>query len=61
MQIEEVPSYEAPRHAGVSKLHPCRDGIRVLRTVARERRAARPRGATASSSLTAPDETFVRP
>jgi CTP:molybdopterin cytidylyltransferase MocA len=47
MRIEEVPSYESLRHAGESKLHPCRDGTRVLWTITREhremRRAARAR------------------
>jgi glycosyltransferase involved in cell wall biosynthesis len=47
MRIEEAPSFEYARHAGVSKLHPCRDGTRVLWTIAREhrgmRRAARAR------------------
>jgi glycosyltransferase involved in cell wall biosynthesis len=41
LRIEEVPSCEAARHAGVSKLRPCRDGLRVLRTIAGERRRAR--------------------
>ena len=56
MSIEEVPSYEAPRHEGVSKLHPCRDGIRVLRTVARERRAVHRRARTGGPAPVPIDE-----
>jgi glycosyltransferase involved in cell wall biosynthesis len=41
--IHEVPSYERDRIHGRSNLHAMRDGIRVLRTIARERRSARPR------------------
>jgi glycosyltransferase involved in cell wall biosynthesis len=41
MRIEEVPSFESRRRDGVSKLHPCRDGSRVLWTIAREHRAMR--------------------
>jgi glycosyltransferase involved in cell wall biosynthesis len=41
MRIEEVPSFESRRRDGVSKLHPCRDGTRVLWTIAREHRAMR--------------------
>jgi glycosyltransferase involved in cell wall biosynthesis len=41
--IHEVPSYERDRIHGRSNLHAMRDGIRVLRTIARERRCARPR------------------
>ena len=41
MRVEEVPSFEACRREGVSKLHPCRDGSRVLWTIAREHRAMR--------------------
>jgi glycosyltransferase involved in cell wall biosynthesis len=47
LRIEEAPSFEHPRHDGVSKLRPCRDGLRVLWTIARAhgamRRAARDR------------------
>jgi glycosyltransferase involved in cell wall biosynthesis len=56
MSIEEVPSYEAPRHDGASKLHPCRDGIRVLRTVARERRAVHRRATQAPPAPVPIDE-----
>ena len=41
MRVEEAPSFEHSRHDGVSKLHPCRDGTRVLWTIAREHRAMR--------------------
>lgn len=57
MRIEEVPSQESPRRDGVSKLHACRDGIRVLRTVARERRARGRHPAVTSQGLVTADET----
>ena len=41
MRVAEVPSFESRRRDGVSKLHPCRDGSRVLWTIAREHRAMR--------------------
>ena len=41
LRIEEAPSLESPRHDGASKLHPCRDGMRVLWTIADEHRRAR--------------------
>ena len=37
LAIDEVPSVERPRIHGVSKLHPVRDGCRVLRTIVAER------------------------
>jgi glycosyltransferase involved in cell wall biosynthesis len=37
LRIAEVPSVEQERIHGVSKLHPVRDGLRVLRTILRER------------------------
>jgi len=37
LAVTEVPSFEAPRHAGTSNLHPFRDGWRVLRTILAER------------------------
>jgi glycosyltransferase involved in cell wall biosynthesis len=56
MRIEEVPSFESARRNGVSRLHPWRDGSRVLWTITREhramRRAARER-ARASASVPA--------
>jgi glycosyltransferase involved in cell wall biosynthesis len=49
LRITEVPSMELERLSGVSNLHTVRDGLRVLRTIVRERllpapspRAARP-------------------
>jgi glycosyltransferase involved in cell wall biosynthesis len=36
----EVPSFEYPRIHGVSNLHAVSDGLRVLRTIVKERRAA---------------------
>jgi len=41
MRVAEVPSFEAPRIYGLSNLNPWRDGLRVLRTITRERRALR--------------------
>jgi glycosyltransferase involved in cell wall biosynthesis len=37
LAVAEVPSVEQERIHGVSKLHPVRDGLRVLRTIIRER------------------------
>src|SRR5947209_2892035 len=37
LSIAEVPSVEQERIYGVSKLHPVRDGLRVMRTILRER------------------------
>ena len=38
LQITEVPTFETPRLNGVSNLHAFRDGVRILRTLLRERR-----------------------
>lgn len=38
LRVVEVPSYEGRRGYGDSNLHPVRDGLRVLRTMVRERR-----------------------
>jgi hypothetical protein len=38
LEVVEVPSFEAPRVHGESNLHALRDGIRILRTVWREKR-----------------------
>ncbi|MER7207626.1 glycosyltransferase family 2 protein [Streptosporangium sp. NPDC000239] len=47
--IREVPSHERSRIHGVSNLHAVRDGLRVLRTILRERRrTASPRREHAS-------------
>ena len=40
LRVAEVPSVERERIHGVSKLHPFRDGLRVLRCILRERLAA---------------------
>jgi glycosyltransferase involved in cell wall biosynthesis len=37
LRITEVPSHEHPRIHGISKLHPIRDGLRILRTIFTER------------------------
>ncbi len=37
LSIQEVGSYEHPRRHGASNLHAVRDGLRVLRTILRER------------------------
>jgi hypothetical protein len=39
LAIQEVPSFEAERLYGASKLNTVRDGLRVLRTIAGERAA----------------------
>ncbi|MBV9424223.1 MAG: glycosyltransferase family 2 protein [Solirubrobacterales bacterium] len=41
LNVAEVPSVEHERIHGVSKLHPVRDGLRVLRTILTERFARR--------------------
>jgi hypothetical protein len=41
LRVAEVPSHEARRIHGASKLNTFRDGYRVLRTIARERQALR--------------------
>jgi glycosyltransferase involved in cell wall biosynthesis len=41
LNVAEVPSVERERIHGVSKLHPVRDGLRVLRTILSERLRAR--------------------
>jgi len=40
LRIAEVPSNELPRRSGESNLHAFRDGVRVLRTILRERFSA---------------------
>ena len=37
LRIAEVPSVELPRQWGASNLHPFGDGVRILRTLLRER------------------------
>lgn len=41
LRITEVPTFETPRLNGVSNLHAVRDGLRILRTLLRERRNGR--------------------
>jgi glycosyltransferase involved in cell wall biosynthesis len=48
LAIREVPSYEFSRIHGASNLKVVRDGLRVLRTIARERLAARSPAAAAA-------------
>jgi glycosyltransferase involved in cell wall biosynthesis len=43
LEVAEVPSVERERIHGVSKLHPIRDGLRVLRTILSERFTRRSR------------------
>ena len=45
LSVTEVPSFEAPRRFGTSNLHTFRDGWRVLRSIIREWRRPRNRGA----------------
>ena len=53
LRVVEAPSFEHPRHDGVSKLRPCRDGLRVLATIVRADRRAR-RAARARAAAHAP-------
>lgn len=46
LRIAEVPSLEMPRRAGKSNLHAIRDGIRVLKTVLRHKKAGKSRRIT---------------
>jgi hypothetical protein len=43
LKVSELPSFEQERVHGASKLHPFRDGTRVLRTILRERFSRAPR------------------
>ena len=51
LAVAEVPSVEAERIHGVSKLHPVRDGLRVLRTIVAERLPSRRRAGTAAPTF----------
>ncbi len=53
LAVAEVPSIEHERIHGVSKLHPVRDGMRVLRTIVSERLRSR------GPQLVAPAPTFL--
>ena len=60
--VAEVPSYEHSRIHGVSNLNAYRDGLRVLRTILRERRAIRPPAAVpGTSSPRTPNERELPP
>jgi glycosyltransferase involved in cell wall biosynthesis len=49
--VAEVPSYEHSRIHGVSNLNAYRDGLRVLRTILKERHSIRPHAAVPGTSL----------
>lgn len=51
LNIAEMPSNESPRRYGESNLNAFRDGIRVLRTLLRERRGSTARPQTAPADL----------
>jgi glycosyltransferase involved in cell wall biosynthesis len=51
LNVVEIPSIEQERIHGVSKLHPIRDGLRVLRTILSERFATDRRAAPAVPSF----------
>ncbi|MFZ0089668.1 MAG: glycosyltransferase family 2 protein [Solirubrobacteraceae bacterium] len=54
LNVVEVPSIEHERIHGVSKLHPVRDGLRVLRTILSER-FVKPRDTNAGSIPAIPE------
>jgi glycosyltransferase involved in cell wall biosynthesis len=60
LRVTEVASFEAPRRYGSSHLNAVRDGIRVLRTLLRERPRRRPRRAL-STTTAAPEPDPVAP
>lgn len=49
LNVAEVPSMERERIHGVSKLHPVRDGLRVLRTILSERFSRRDQALSVST------------
>jgi glycosyltransferase involved in cell wall biosynthesis len=61
LSVAEVPSMEHERIHGVSKLHPVRDGIRVLRTILSERftRRAPAQASTARSVERLANSTYA--
>jgi glycosyltransferase involved in cell wall biosynthesis len=61
LRIEEAPSFEHPRHDGVSKLRPCRDGFRVLWTIGRGHRTMRRAARERSSHAPRPAAPVVVP
>lgn len=57
MRLREVPSYERRRIHGESNLHAVRDGIRIARTIATERRRlGRPQGKATVGALPRPSQ-----
>jgi glycosyltransferase involved in cell wall biosynthesis len=60
LKVVEVPSYEADRLHGVSNLNAFSDGLRVLRTIAAEKRTQRQR-ALAGAAVAARPSVVVLP
>jgi glycosyltransferase involved in cell wall biosynthesis len=60
LKVVEVPSYEADRLHGVSNLNAFSDGLRVLRTIAAEKRTQRQR-ALAGAAVAARPSVVVMP
>jgi glycosyltransferase involved in cell wall biosynthesis len=50
LRVTEVPSFEHPRIHGASNLNAVKDGIRVLRTIAREWRRSQPTATATTAS-----------
>jgi glycosyltransferase involved in cell wall biosynthesis len=61
MRVTEVPSNEGPRIHGRSHLRTFPDGVRVLRTIIRERRRSRRRSPTTLSPRVADPDTQPQP
>jgi glycosyltransferase involved in cell wall biosynthesis len=59
LRVTEVPSFEHPRIHGVSNLNAVRDGIRVLRTIAREWRRRSRTPATAPLARRSSSRSFT--
>lgn len=57
LNVAEVPSVEHERIHGVSKLHPIRDGLRVLRTILKERFAGQESRVVATPTVRELDPT----
>jgi glycosyltransferase involved in cell wall biosynthesis len=55
LKVVEVPSYEADRLHGVSNLNAVSDGLRVLRTIAAERRTQRKRSVAGAAVAARPN------
>lgn len=54
LRVSEVPSYERDRRHGTSNLNAVSDGLRVLRTILRERRSGSPPAAARPRIVRAP-------